>query len=87
MDRKKKKILSAHLDGFIFTISVFCLFYFEGIVCDRLHTASTFSSSRILLFFFFFCPHLLTLGTDFTVVNSVCTVHTLCIYCSRIKKY
>ena len=76
MDRKKKKILSAHLDGFIFTISVFCLFYFEGIVCDRLHTASTFSSSRFLPFFFFFLPAFVDFGDRFYCCEQ-------CIHCSH----
>ena len=66
-------------------VSIFS--YFRQWHNDHLHTVSTFSSSRFLLFFFFFCPHLLALVTDFTVVNSVCTVHTLCIHCLRIKKY
>ena len=49
----------------------------------------TFFASRFLLFFFFFffCPHLLTLGDKFYCMNSVYTVHTLCIHYSRIKKY
>ena len=37
--------------------------------------------------FFFFARICWLWETNFTVMNSVCTVHTLCIHCSHIKKY
>ena len=65
-------------------------FLFGGLSCNtsvRLGSASVFFSSRFLLFFSFFCPYLLIWETIFTVMNSVYTVHILCIHFLRIKKY
>ena len=47
-----------------------------------------FTSFTFSFFFFFFFFRICWLWvTEFTVINNVCTVHALCIHCSRIKKY
>ena len=55
-------------------------------ICVRLGSVSAFFSSRFL-FFFFFVRICWLWKTIFTVMNSVYTVHTLCIHCLCIKKY
>ena len=54
--------------------------------CDRLGSASTFISSRFLLFFFFFLPAFVDFGRQFLLLWTVYTLFTHCVYTVHVLK-